>query len=173
MFDLELHPPRRIYFNQVHKLPRNDAGAEVHSEVRQRMPGHDAFKDPAYRASQPDGNLCYPQRLAAILREPLQVNVVDPHYFSPMNVDDLTVQYVLLKKQQVFIAAERVKQGILTQFDGSGGGLHDVFHRYQPDSLTRLEQQSGHIAGGQSGRHGDVLETALDAPLPVRDRGAE
>src|SRR5580658_10851528 len=99
MFDLELQPARRIYFYQVHKLPGDDAGAEVHSEVFQRMPGHDAFEDPAYRASQPDRNLCYPQCLAAILGEPLQVNVVNPHHFSPMNIDDLPVQYVLLKKK--------------------------------------------------------------------------
>jgi hypothetical protein len=107
------------------------------------------------------------------MREPLQVNVVDPHHFSSMNVDDLTVQYILVKKKQIFVTAERLKKGVFAQLDGSSWGLHDVFHRHQPGSFTRFEQQAGYVPGGQPSRHRHVFESTLDAALPIRDRRSE
>ncbi len=121
----------------------------------------------------PDGDLGDPQPFTTILRIPLQVDIVDPHHFSAVHVDDLPVEHVLLEKKKVFIAAQGLQYGILTQFEGSGRRLQHVFHGDQPGALPRFEQQSSDIARGRSGGHRDVFEPSLHAALPVGDQGAE
>src|SRR5450631_393897 len=101
MFDLQLYPAGRVYFNQVDKLPGNNVGAEAHGELCQGMPGHRAFEQPAYGATESDCDLSHSQSLASFLQIPLQVNVVHPNYFSAVHVDDLAVEDVLLQEEQV------------------------------------------------------------------------
>ncbi len=79
----------------------------------------------------------------------------------------------MLEQKQVFIPTEGLKQGILAQFEGSGRRLQYILHGDQPGSLPRLEKQSCHIARRWSGRHRNVLQSALHAALPVRDQRTE
>ena len=90
-----------------------------------------------------------------------------------MHIDNLPVQHILLEEKQVFISAEGLKQGVLAQFEGSGRRLQYILHGNQPGSLPRLEQQSCHIARSRSGRHRNILQSALHAALPVRDQRTE
>src|ERR1700686_2638077 len=106
MFDLQLHPAGGVDFNEVDELPGNDLGAEVHGELCQGVPGHRAFEQPAYGATQSDCDLSHSQPLAASLQIPLQVDVVHPHYFSPVYIDDLPVEDVLVQQKQVLVTAK-------------------------------------------------------------------
>ncbi len=139
----------------------------------QRVPGHRTFEQPAHRPPQSDGHLGDAQPLTAILRKPLQVDVVDPHHLPAVHIDNLPVQHILLEEKQVFISAKGLKLGVLAQFEGSGRRLQYILHRNQPGSLPRLEKQSCHIARGRSGGHRDVFQAALYAALPVRDQRTE
>ena len=121
----------------------------------------------------PTGHLSYAQSLATCLEIPLQVDVVYSHDFSPVHVDDLPVEDVLLQKKQVLVTAKGLKEGILAQFQVSRRCLQYVFHGDQPGSLARFEQQARNIARCGPGGHGDVFEAALDSALPIGDRGAE
>ena len=173
MFDLQLDPARWIDFDQIDKFPWDDAGAEVHGEVCQGLPGHGAFEQAAYGASHADGYLGYPQPFAAVLGIPLQVNVVHAYDFPAVHVDDLPVEDVLLQEEQIFVAAQGLEEGILAQLDGSGRGLQYVFDGYEPGSLAGPEEETGNVSGGGPGGDGNIFEPTLDAALPVRDRRAE
>ena len=107
------------------------------------------------------------------MAQPFKIDIVDADHFAAVDVDDLSVDQVLLEEEVIFVTAQGAEGGGGTQFKGAGGGFHDLVGGDDLEALTGFEDQAGNAAGFCPGGHGDVFETTADVALRVRHRGAE
>src|SRR5580658_7886570 len=99
VLDAQLDAPRRIWLNNVDKLPGDGARAEPARNRLEPRPWQHTFEDPAKCAAQPDFDLGHAQMVCRSVIRPLQVHIVDADNFSAVDVDDLAVNEVTLQKE--------------------------------------------------------------------------
>ena len=122
--NLQLHPTRRIGFDEVDELPRNDAAAEsCSSSACSADERHHALQQPAHRAARADVDRADLQDEMSVAALFVDVDVVHAHDLAPMNVDDLLVEQVALQQEQP------IRLGF-NPFRSRRGRLHRAVYRH-------------------------------------------
>ena len=104
MGDTQLHPTRRIGFNEIDELPWNDAWLELLHHCFYELRRSDSLQQTPDRATETDIHLRDPDIDSTIRRFRVQVDVVDADDFTSMDVNDLLIEQVALQKEEVFEA---------------------------------------------------------------------
>jgi len=173
MLDPELHAPRRVYFNDVDKVPGNAVRGEL---ARKRFKGgtrQHAFEDAAKRAAHAHFHFRHAQKVRGAVAHPLQIDVVDANHFSPVDVDDLAVDQVLLQVEIVALVLQGNHGTRRAEFQRSGGSLHHVLRGDDEKTVTRLQHQACNLARIRPRVHGYVFQPPAQVALRIRNRGAQ
>ena len=97
--DLQLHAARRIGFEQIDELPRDDARRDLLEQRAQRERRHDALRQPPDRAARADVDRDDVQEQVAVDRRRVELDVVDADDLAAVHVDDLLIEQVALQQQ--------------------------------------------------------------------------
>src|SRR5258708_7609675 len=94
MLNAQLYPSRRVGLDKVHELPRNHAGFQLDDKTLDGDGRNNALQNATHRATQTDihlGNLQFDTAVGLLRPE---IDVVHPHNFAAMDIDDLLVEQV-------------------------------------------------------------------------------
>src|SRR5215469_4322712 len=96
VFDVELDPAGRVHLDDVNEFPWNHTCRYLPRDRLQRLCGQRALKEPANSAPETNFHFTHTQVFRiAVMRKPLQIDIVDADHLTAMNIDDLPVEQIL------------------------------------------------------------------------------
>src|ERR1017187_6591771 len=145
--NLQLHPPRRIGLDQVHKLPRNHPRRNpLHHRPQRRRRNHSP-QQPPHRPARAHIHRGQLQHDVVVPQLFVDIDVVHPHHLAAVHVNDLLIEQVALQQQHALAA--RIRSPIRSHAIGAHASVHrlDGLDRQQPFALARLHHESRYAIG--------------------------
>ena len=146
--NLQLDPARRIGLDKINEFPRDHPRRNFGQSSLQRRGGNHAFQQPADGAARAHIHRAKLENDVLVANLLVDVDVVDPHDFAAVNVDDLLVEQVALQQEHAFAAAVR------RPLRGGGGDPHAAVDRTD----ARWEAAGGRRGGSSPQRRRCWLE---------------
>ena len=107
-----------------------------------------------------------------VLAANLESDIIDPHYFSPVHINDLLVQQVPQDPQHVLIIVIGGEDFVVEANACEGGGLNLIMADAEP-RLSGADQVTIHPERVNERHDGAVADAADSPPLEVIDRQAQ